>query len=221
MLLFIHYFLCPALGTPTAEKGGVCRPYSRAKSAFWDNVEETVDEADVGVCVCAEARRQDGCRLLPAGGPPSHSPSWSCWAPPGAGGELIGVQQLEPGKPAELMSQHLQQSALLLASPEAPAAADISPAPSSVSPPPLPSWERSSPEQHSREEFPILKLWTWTWSTLSNLKHGCWTISTGTLHSKFGLSSDTHRFGKNEETTKKSFLSIQFSDFTTYRCVFK
>lgn len=37
--------------TPTAEKGGVCCPYSGTKSAFWDNVEETSDEADVDVHV--------------------------------------------------------------------------------------------------------------------------------------------------------------------------
>lgn len=59
--------------THTTEKDGVCFPYSGNKSAFWVTVEETLDEDEIDVHV----EKLDGLRFLPAGGPLSHSLSWS------------------------------------------------------------------------------------------------------------------------------------------------
>lgn len=83
------------------------------------------------------------------------------------------------------MSQLLQQSVLLLATPAPPAVGDNAPPPSSVSPPPLLSLGCSFPEQHNSLEFPHMTLWKNEDLDLEHtgikLKPECLAISTGTI----------------------------------------
>lgn len=86
-------------------------------------------------------------RPLPVVGSPSHSLSWFCEAPPGAGDVPIGARLLWPGRPAEPVPRSPLHVFLLPAVPAPPAGGDSAPSPSSSSPPPSHPSRRFSPAQ--------------------------------------------------------------------------